>query len=239
MTETSGLSKTSGIMLAERGALVRSIPRIFDELSDEERSRLLAIGKSFSFEAETPIFSQGDEHHGIHLIETGRVRSYYKAPSGRAVTLAYWLPGNFVGAPAMFGGGTHMWESVAVQRTTTIFLPGEALRTLATGSAAIALSLLDALAFKARCYSTMAQMLGTRSATERLKHLLRFLATAYGLKEPDGTVIAAVFTQAELANLIGSTRQWVTVQLARFQKRGIIRYDRGGFLVIRDLQALD
>jgi CRP-like cAMP-binding protein len=200
---------------------------------------LLAIGKQLAFAADTPIFSQGGEHHGIHLIETGRVHSYYKAPSGRAVTLAYWLPGNFVGAPAMFGGGTHMWESVAVQKTTTIFLPGEALRTLAAGSAAIALSLLDALAFKARCYSTMAQMLGTRSAAERLKHLLRFLAAAYGLKEDDGTVIAAVFTQAELANLIGSTRQWVTVQLARLQKRGIIRYDRGGFLVIRDLKALD
>jgi CRP-like cAMP-binding protein len=226
-------------MLAERGALVRSIPRVFDDLSEDDRSRLLAIGEQLAFAADTPIFSQGEEHHGIHLIETGRVHSYYKAPSGRAVTLAYWLPGNFVGAPAMFGGGTHMWESVAVQKTTTIFLPGEALRSLAAGSAAIALSLLDALAFKARCYSTMAQMLGTRSAAERLKHLLRFLATAYGLKEDDGTVIAAVFTQAELANLIGSTRKWVTVQLARLQKRGIIRYDRGGFLVIRDLKALD
>jgi CRP/FNR family cyclic AMP-dependent transcriptional regulator len=239
MKEASGSSKTSGIMLAERGALVRSIPRIFDELSETDRDRLLAIGRRLSFEEGTPIFSQGEEHVGIHLIETGRVHSYYKAPSGRAVTLAYWLPGNFVGAPAMFGGGAHMWESVAVQKTTTIFLEGAALRTLATGSAAIALALLDALAFKARCYSTMAQMLGTRSAAERLKHLLRFLATTYGLKEPDGTVIAAVFTQAELANLIGSTRQWVTVQLARLQERGIIRYDRGGLLVIRDLDALD
>ena len=239
MAGPDNLSKTSGIMLAERGALVRSIPRIFEELTEQDRERLLAIGKNLSYKAGTPIFSQGESHHGIHLIEAGRVRSYYKAPSGREVTLAYWLPGNFVGAPAMFGGGTHMWESVAVQDTTTVFLPGEALRVLATDSAALALSLLDALAFKARCYSTMAQMLGTRSASERLKHLLRFLATTYGLQETDGTVIAAVFTQAELANLIGSTRQWVTVQLTRYQKRGIIRYNRGGFLVIRDVSALE
>ena len=122
MTESA--PKTSGIMLAERGALIRGIPRIFDELSEHDRSRLYAIGKSMSFAPDTPIFSQGDEHQGIHLIETGRVHSYYKAPSGRAVTLAYWLPGNFVGAPAMFGGGTHMWELVAVQNTTTIFLAG-------------------------------------------------------------------------------------------------------------------
>jgi CRP-like cAMP-binding protein len=98
-------------------------------------------------------------------------------------------------------------------------------------------ALLDALSFKARCYSAMAQMLGTRSATERLEHLLVFLATVYGLKEERGTVIAASFTHADLASLIGSTRQWVTVQLARLQKRGVLRYNRG-LLVIRDLASL-
>ena len=50
-------------------------------------------------------------------------------------------------------------------------------------------------------------------------------------------MIAASFTHADFASLIGSTRQWVTVQLARLQERGIIRYNRG-MLVIRDPAAL-
>src|SRR6516165_6792681 len=224
-------------MLAERQALVRHIPGLLDGLSEDDRKRLLAIGQKRIFEPEQPLFRQGDLHKGLFLLESGRVRSYYTAPSGREVTLAYWFPGNFVGAPEMFGGGTHMWGSSAVQRTTTIFLPGAELRRLALASATIAVALLDALSFKARCYSAMAQMLGTRSATERLEHLLVFLATVYGLKEERGTVIAASFTHADLASLIGSTRQWVTVQLARLQKRGVLRYNRG-LLVIRDLASL-
>src|SRR5262249_13036729 len=91
--------------------------------------------------------------------------------------------------------------------------------------------------FKARCYTAMAQMLGTRSATERLEHLLAFLAAAYGLKEPDGIVIAASFTHADLANLIGSTPQWGTGQPKPLAKTGIVRYNRG-LLVIRDIGAL-
>jgi CRP-like cAMP-binding protein len=83
----------------------------------------------------------------------------------------------------------------------------------------------------------MAQMLGTRSATERLEHLLAFLATVYGLKEASGIVIAASFTHADLASLIGSTRQWVTVQFRRLQERGVVRYNRG-LIVIRDPAAL-
>jgi CRP/FNR family cyclic AMP-dependent transcriptional regulator len=231
------IEETAGIMLVEREALVRRIPGLLDGLSADDRSCLLGIGQKRSFDAEQPLFRQGDAHNGIFLIESGRIRSYYVAPSGREVTLAYWFPGNFVGAPDIFGGGTHMWASSAVQRTATIFLPGPELRRLALGSASIAVALLDALSFKARCYSAMAQMLGTRSATERLEHLLVFLATVYGLKEPSGTVIAASFTHADLASLIGSTRQWVTVQLARLQERGVLRYNRG-LLVIRDPASL-
>jgi CRP-like cAMP-binding protein len=231
------LEETAGIMLVEREALMQRIPGLLDGLSADQRARLLGIGRARAFEAEQPLFRQGDPHDGIYLIQSGRIRSYYTAPSGREVTLAYWFAGNFVGAPNMFGGGTHMWASSAVQRTTTIFLPGAELRRLALDCAAIAVALLDALSFKARCYTAMAQMLGTRSATERLEHLLAFLAAAYGLKEPDGIVIAASFTHADLANLIGSTRQWVTVQLKQLQKRGIVRYNRG-LLVIRDIGAL-
>jgi CRP/FNR family cyclic AMP-dependent transcriptional regulator len=231
------LEETAGIMLVEREALVRRIPGLLDGLNERERARLLGIGRKVIFEAEQPLFSQGDPHHGIYLIESGRIRSYYVAPSGREVTLAYWFAGNFVGAPNMFGGEMHMWASSAVQRSETILLPGAELRRLALDSAPIAIALLDALSFKARCYTAMAQMLGTRSATERLEHLLAFLATVYGLQEANGIVIAASFTHGDLASLIGSTRQWVTVQFRRLQERGIVRYNRG-LIVIRDPAAL-
>ena len=231
--------ETAGIMLAEHEALVRKMPGVLDALGADDRLRLLSIGQKFIFEADQPLFPPGrSASRRIHLIQIRAASAAYCiAPSGREVTLAYWFPGNFVGAPNMFGGDSHMWTSSAVQRTITIFLPGPALRHLALDSAAIAVALLDALAFKARCYSAMAQMLGTRSATERLHHLLAFLAMVYGIKERDGTVIAASFTHADLANLIGSTRQWVTVQLSRLQERGIIQYNRG-LLVIRDPGSL-
>ena len=200
--------------------------------------KLLAIGHPRSFEQDDPLWQQGDPHEGIYVIIEGRVRSFYIAPSGREVTLAYWLAGNFVGGPDIFGGGPHVWCSSATQRCETIFLPGPALRKLALETASIAVALLDAVGFKARCYSAMAQMLGTRSATERLERLLVFLATAYGLKDDDGIMIAASFNHADLAALIGSTRQWVTVQFARLQRRGILRYNRG-VILIRNLSALD
>jgi CRP/FNR family transcriptional regulator, cyclic AMP receptor protein len=58
-------------------------------------------------------------------------------------------------------------SAVATRRSTVICLPGEGLRDLAREIPDLALQLLDALSFKARCYSSLAQMLGTRSLSER------------------------------------------------------------------------
>jgi CRP-like cAMP-binding protein len=222
----------------ESDSLVRPIPGLLDSLTAISLEQLLAIGRPCKFEKNDPLWQQGDPHEGIYLITKGRIRSFYIAPSGREVTLAYWLPGNFVGGPDIFGGAPHMWCSSATRRCETIFLPGPALRKLALESASIAVALLDAVGFKARCYSAMAQMLGTRSATERLERLLIFLATAYGLKGEDGIMIAASFNHADLAALIGSTRQWVSAQFARLQSSGVLRYNRG-IILIQNLTALD
>jgi CRP-like cAMP-binding protein len=232
------LKPAAGVMLVESDGLVRARPGLLDGLGVEDRNRVLAIGKLESLEVGKHVWRQGDIQTGIYMIESGRIRSYYAAPSGREVTLAYWAPGNFVGGPDLFGSGPHVWSSVAVERSALRFLPGPALRKVALGSAAIAVALLDALAYKARCYSAMAQMLGTRSVTERLHRLLVLLASVYGTQDDEEIVIGMPFTHGDLANLIGATRQWVTVQLSRLQDRGIIRYHRG-LISILNLRALD
>jgi CRP-like cAMP-binding protein len=234
----ASLKSAAGIMLAESDQLIRPLPGLLDQLGSADRALVMAIGRRTALQAGKHVWRQGDLQSGIYLIEAGRIRSYYAAPSGREVTLAYWFEGNFVGGPDLFGIGPHMWSSVAVEPCALVFLPGAALREIALTSPTIAVALLDALAFKARCYSAMAQMLGTRSVTERLQRVLIFLGNVYGEARGAEILIGMPFTHADLANLIGATRQWVTVQLSRMQERGIIRYDRGR-IVILNARALD
>ena len=44
----------------------------------------------------------------------------------------------------------------------------------------------------------------------------------YGVKEPQGILIGAAFTHADLAHMVGATRQWVTISLKRLQERGVV-----------------
>ena len=221
----------AGILLAEHEDLAVRQASLVDRLREEDREIVLQHARQRTLQPGELLFVQGDPHDGIVIVDTGRVRSFYTAPSGREITLAYWFPGNFIGGPDIFGGGTHMWAAVAVQRTELTMLPGRALRELASAIPDLALGLIDALAFKARCYSAVAQMLGTRSISERLGHLLLFLASTYGIEEQAGVYIAAPFTHEEIAHLVGSTRQWVTIRLTQLQRAGILQYRRGMLLI--------
>jgi CRP-like cAMP-binding protein len=232
--------ETAGILLTEDEVLVARRKSIIDQLPAEAGARVRAYGQERTLARGDALFRQSDPHDGIAIIETGLIRSYYTAPSGKEITLAYWLPGNFVGGPEIFGGGVHMWSAVAAKHCTLTWLPGAGLRDLAREVPDLALGIIDALVFKARCYSSLAQMLGTRSLTQRLAHLLLHLANTYGfeVEKPDGEImIAAAFTHAEIANLIGATRQWVTISLNRLQSEGALT-QRRGLLIIRRLDLL-
>lgn len=228
---------SADIILAESGQVVARPRGLIGSLPPEARERVRGYGIHADYGRGEQVFRQGDPHDGIVVIESGMVRSYYTAPSGREITLAYWQPGNFVGGPEIFGGGTHMWSAVAVRPTGVIRLPGEGLRDLARDVPDLALAIIDALVFKARCYSSLAQMLGTRSLRQRLAQVLIHLAQNYGMEEEGEVAVAAAFTHSEIANLIGATRQWVTISLNRMQKAGILHQNRG-ILVIRRLDLL-
>jgi len=224
---------TAGILLAENSNLVGRPQSLIDRLNPQDRDRVRCIGTARQLSRSEILLSQGEFQDGIVLVESGLIRSFYTAPSGRQITLAYWLPGNFVGGPHIFGG-TCMWSAVAAKRSVVMCLPGQRLRDLAREIPDLAMQLLDALSFKARCYSSLAQMLGTRSLSERLVHVLMHLADTHGIPERNGQIsLAAAFSHAEIANLIGATRQWVTIILNRLQKRGVISQKRGIMVICK------
>ncbi len=208
-------------------------PALLSELTDEQASQVIARGRQKVLYRGGTLFSQGAPHDGIYLIESGRVRVFYTAPSGREITLAYWHAGNFVGGPAVFGKGLHIWSGVAATNMSALHLPGTVLRSLVTEIPPLAIGLIEGLSFKGKCYSAMGQMLGTRSVTERLAHLLLHLADLYGVPEEDGVAIGAKFTHEDIAHMVGATRQWVTISLRKLNDQGIVHVQRSSITICR------
>jgi CRP/FNR family transcriptional regulator, cyclic AMP receptor protein len=209
----------------------------FAKLSANERARIASVSILQSFAEGEAVFVQDGRHDGIFIILSGQVRVYYTGPSGREITLAYWSPGNFIGGPDIFGGSRHMWSGQAEEATQVLHVPGRNLRELAEQHPWIALALIDAMAEKGKCFSAVIQMLGTRSAAERLAQLLVLMADLGGRRVAEGVMIGRKLTQEELAKMVGSTRQWVSATLDRFREAGLIEVTQQS-IVIRDVERM-
>lgn len=232
-THESAPERPPAIFLSEAPVEVASKTNFLSRLNAEEYRCVREIGHEQRVEAGESVFCQGDTHDGIFLIESGSVRTFYTGPTGREITLAYWTPGHFVGGPEIFGGGAHMWSGVATQETRLLWLRGADLYRLMEQIPRLALGIVEGLVQKGKCYSALVHMLGTRSVVERLAQLLLILADTDGKPTEKGIEIQRGFTHEELANMVGSTRQWVTVTLDKFQKQGALRI-RGRRIYLTD-----
>src|SRR5262249_45776340 len=81
---SSRAGRQQALLLSESATLLAGPPPLFQWLSPRERELVLSHGRRRVFNHGQTLFSQGTTHEGIYLIESGRIRVFYNAPSARA-----------------------------------------------------------------------------------------------------------------------------------------------------------
>lgn len=207
-------------------------PNIFSGLSPRQVEIVTSCASVCKLKKADLLFLQGSPHRGVFIIQSGIIRTFFVAPQGRQITLAYWRHGNVVGTPEVLSEGVHLWSGEAVVATEVLVLKCSTLRSLIEEIPQLALRVIEALEFKGKCFSGMVQMLGTMSVSDRIIESLRTLANVYGTKVPDGIELRAPFTHEAIANMVGASRQWVTMELHLLEKKGVIRIRTRAIVVI-------
>ena len=211
---------------------------LFENLSDSECSLLLARCTERNIAAGSTVFAQAGSHTATFLVKSGLVRTYYCSPTGKEITVAYWSAGDIVGGPHFFDDyGVHVWTGDAVENSVVLAIKGRDLRELSARIPAIAECVIDSLSFKLHWVSLLLQTRCTESVCHRLANMLVRLSEMYGVECEDGILIRYPFTQEDLANMVGATRQWVNMTFGQFQRDGFVRIKKRR-LVILDVARL-
>jgi CRP-like cAMP-binding protein len=197
---------------------------------------VIETGKILSYQNRAYLLRQGEPADGIHIILSGVVESTYTGQQGRELMLATWRKGDFVGAPYVLGHHPHSWSARALGRVEALHLDQNAIRRLIVLSPTFAVALIECLGFKGETYSTLAQTLGGQKVAERLALLLVKLCENAAQAE-DGSIPLGRITQANLARMIGATRQSISLVLSRLQDEGIISAGPTK-MVVNDLAVL-
>lgn len=205
-------------------------------LSAPDRELVMSVGRVSVHPNREYLLRQGGPAEGIFIILNGVVESCYVDAQGRELMLSTWEAGDFVGAPYILGDHRHTWSARALGRVEALHLDQDAIRRLITLSPSFVVALIECLGFKGETYSTLAQTLAGQNVTERLVLLLVKLCEN-APREPDRPISLGRITQANLARMIGATRQSISLVLSRLHGEGVISIGATK-MVVNDLAAL-
>jgi CRP/FNR family transcriptional regulator len=216
--------------------LLHRVP-VFSALGDGDLNRLAEVAVPRRFEAGEVVFREGDESNTCYIVRSGRARAVREHSDGRSITLATFGPGEIFGELAMFDDERRSATVEAIESTEAIAILGGDMRRLLRRHPDISVKLLSALGRRLRETNERLASQSFQTVQSRVAGVLLQFVTAYRAEgRGDGDVLITS-TQADLAQLAGSSRESASRFLAVLERAGIITQGRGK-LTVHDPEAL-
>ena len=200
--------------------------QLFERLTDDQVARLESRAQSRTFGRGELIYLPSDPGHSVLLVASGRIKLYHITSEGKQALLGFIDPGELFGELSVFEAGQREEFAEAMEKSTVISIPRESLQTIMEAHAHVTLGITKLIGLRRRRLERRLKSLLFRSNRERLVHLLLELVEKYGRRTPEGIQLGIKLSHQELANVIGSTRETVTVLLGELQDEGSLMIRR-------------
>jgi CRP-like cAMP-binding protein len=221
---------------AETIALLHRVP-VFGALGDDDLARVAEVAVPRRYDAGEVVFREGDESNTCYIVRSGRARAIREHTDGRSITLATFGPGEIFGELAMFDDERRSATVEAIESTEAIAILGGDMRRLLRRHPAISVKLLSALGRRLRETNERLARQSFQTVQSRVAAvLLQLVTVAQAEGRGDGDVLINS-TQADLAQLAGSSRESASRFLAVLERAGVITQGRGK-LTVHDPEAL-
>lgn len=217
--------------------LLAGVP-VFSTLQQEDLSRIAQLAVPRTFAAGQTVFREGDSSDTCYVVHSGQARAVREHPDGRTITLATFGRGDIFGELAMFEDERRSATVEAVQPTTVVAVLGPDMRRLMTAHPQIALRLVVALGRRLRETNERLARQSFQTVQSRVAAVLRDLAAQAVADGAEDSEVLVMATQADLAQLAGSSRESASRFLAVLERAGVISQGRGR-LIVHDPKALE
>lgn len=205
--------------------------QLFQKLSPEEIQQLEANSRYRKAKKNEPIYLPADQADGVVLLVTGRVRICHITPEGKQSILVFIEPGEIFGELALVGAQKREEFAEAAEKSDLVLIPRMAIEKLMVTHPDLTLGISKIIGLRRQRVERRLKYLLFRSNRERLIHLILELVEQYGEKKGNTIDIGIKLSHQELANIIGSTRETVTVVLGQLQNEGLLTLSRRKIIV--------
>jgi CRP-like cAMP-binding protein len=215
---------------------LKKIP-ILAELGPEVLARLSERIQLREVRRREVVYLPGDPGNSMFIVNGGRIKISKVTRDGKALTLNYVGPSEVFGETCLIEGGPREEMAEAMENSMITELERTDVEKLLQSHAQLGFQMTRILAQRRRELENKLETLVFRDVTSKLAELLLSLAQEYGVEDSRGTMVALKITHQELANLIGSTRETVSLTLSQFKRKRLICTE-GRKVIISDSEAL-
>lgn len=212
--------------------MLQAVP-FFSGVRRQDLTVLAAACRPRQYRRHEIIFHQDDPGDSLHIVQVGQVRIVLLSPQGNEITLALFYPGDFFGELSLLDGCPRSATAVAAVPTTTFTLTRPAFLRVLAHTPQMAQQVILTLSARLRHTDVLLGDAVFLDVAARLAKRLGELARAQAEGTTPPTPWMVRVTQAELAAMVGATRESVNKELRALETQGLIRVGRGRILLLR------
>ncbi len=201
-------------------------------VSEGERRRISRLFEERHYPGGSAIFVKGDPGDFVGFVKSGLVKLVTDSHGRRETLLHILKPGDVFGE-LLLSEESRAFTAVAGTDATVDAISRANFVSLLSTHPAVSLNFIRVLSRRLGGVERAVADFGHTWSYHRLAKVLLRLADDHGVPAPAGTLVPLALTHAELANMIGTTRETVTAQLIRFKRLGLLAREGRHFVVNR------
>ena len=191
---------------------------------------LALLGEARAYRRKSLLVTEGEIGSSLFVLLKGRIRIYAEDQDQHRFVIGSYGPGTLFGEGSLDGGP----RTASVEAVTDLVcarVPYARLKESMASDPAFAMTLLTELIARSRATTRRMKGLALDSVYQRLGALIE----AEAQDSPRGRVLGPDWTQQEIANRLGSSRDMITKIFRELSKGGYIAVGRGELRLLRPL----
>lgn len=189
-------------------------PEQIEQIESRSRQRSLRPGE--------PVYLPSEKADSVFVLARGLVKVCHLTADGKQSILAFIEPGEMFGEQAIFVEQKRDEYVETLEATTVFEIPSAVMQTLMHHHNQFAIEITKMIGQRRQRIERRLKNLLFLSNHDRLVHLLLDLAEQFGESIDNAIRLRIRLSHQEIANLIGSTRETITILLGQLKADGCV-----------------
>lgn len=185
------------------------------------------------------ILRSGDFAQGVYFLKSGYAKLTSISSDGKELTMVIYAAGDFFPVVwTFFGQKPSVYSYEAITDTEILRAPREKFIGFMNADKGIFLEVTKGIIVRFQTALRRMQYLAFGNASAKLASILLICGRDFGVEKNKEIEIKIPLTHKDIANLVGVTRETASVELKKFDKKGLIAYNKK-LITIKDKESLE